>query len=197
MTSPLRTGPPNLPVAPDKYSTLYQNTYSNILRLFFTSLTNSVNSPSPYGSFYDSTTQTNPVASAVNTVAIGNTSISISTSLQGGNRIYITQTGIYNLQFISQLQKGGAGVSTAAFWLMQNGFNITNSAKYLTLSGGVNSQYIISWNWMVQLREGDYVQLVWSSADTSITLPTVAAAGSIPASPSVDFTVAWVSAPTI
>lgn len=196
MTSPLHVGPPNLPVAPDKYSTLYQNSFSNVLRLFFNAVANAINSPSPYGAFYDVTTQTNPVAGAVNLAALSNTSISVGTSRQGGNRVYVTQTGVYNVQFSAQLQKGGGGASTATFWIMQNGFNVVDSAGYQILAGGAGTQYIISWNWLVQMKEGDYVQLAWSSADATISLPTVAAAGSIPASPSIIFTIAWVSAPS-
>jgi hypothetical protein len=195
MTNQIRLSPPNLPLAPDTYSLLFQNTYSNVLRLFFNSLSNSINTPDPYGLFYDTTSQTNPVGGAVNLLVFGKTGISTACAAQGGNRVYVAQDGVYNIQFTAQLQKGGAGASTAAFWFMQNGFNIADSAKYSHMSGGVNSQYTISWNWVLQLHEKDYLQLAWSSADTTITLPTVAATATVPESPSIVLTVTWISSP--
>ena len=61
---------PNLPVAPAVYEQRYQDQFLSILRLFFTRITNKVNAPVPHGSFYDTTTQTNPVANAVNLMKV-------------------------------------------------------------------------------------------------------------------------------
>ena len=95
--------PPNLPIAPSAYEQRYQDQFANVLRLFFTRLTNKVNSPLPHGSFYDTTTQTNPVANAVNLMKVnsvydsgGGTQYAVK---KDTDRIYITQTGVYTSRF--------------------------------------------------------------------------------------------------
>lgn len=192
--------PPNLPVAPTAYEQRYQDQFSNVLRLFFTRLTNKVNSPLPHGSFYDTTTQTNPVANAVNLMRFN----SVYDSADGTqyaikkdtDRIYITQTGVYNIAFSAQLDKTGGGASAVYIWIRVNGQNVSNSATKVVIDGP-NSEIVAAWNWVLTLGAGDYIELAWESSDTNVILAAVAATGNIPEIPSVIVTVTWVSAVNI
>jgi hypothetical protein len=189
--------PPNLPVAPVQYEARYQDQFLNVLRLFFTALTNKVNGPVPHGSFYDTTTQTNPVANAVNLMQVN----SVYDSNDGTQyaikkdttRVYITQTGVYNIAFSAQLDKTGGGASAVYIWIRINGQNVANSATKVVIDGP-NSEIVAAWNWVLTLKESDYIELAWESSDTNVILAAVAPSGNVPEIPSVIWTVSWISA---
>ena len=186
---------PNLPVAPVEYQQRYQDQFANVLRLFFNLVANSFNAPKPHGSFYDTTTQTNPVASAVNLMKVTSTYDAAETAFsvsRDTNRIYVAETAVYNVQFSAQLDKTGGGASDVYIWLRVNGVSLDNSASKVVIDGP-NSEMIPAWNWVVTLNAGDYIEIAWSSPDTNVVLAASAASGSIPAIPSVIVTVVWVS----
>jgi len=189
--------PPNLPVAPFAYEQRFQDQLSNVLRLFFTRLTNKVNAPLPHGSFYDTTTQTNPVADTVNLMKLnsvydsaGGTQYAVQ---KDADRVYITQTGVYNVQFSAQLDHTGGGNVDFYIWIRVNGKSVSNSASKVVVAGP-NSEIVAAWNWVLTLRANDYVEIAWQSPDTTAILASAAASGNIPEVPSVILTVTWVSA---
>jgi len=191
---------PNLPVAPAVYEQRYQDQFLSILRLFFTRITNKVNAPVPHGSFYDTTTQTNPVANAVNLMKVN----SVYDSADGTQyairkdttKIYVTQTGVYNIQFSAQLDKTGGSASAVYIWIRINGQNVAHSATKVVIDGP-NSEIVAAWNWVLTLAANDYIELAWESPDTNVILAAVAATGNIPEIPSVIITVTWTSAVNI
>jgi hypothetical protein len=189
--------PPNLPVAPVDYQQRYQDQFANVLRLFFTRLTSKVNAPVPHGSFYDTTTQTNPVASAVNLMRLnsvyGSNSDTQYAIKKNTDRVYITQTGVYNIAFSAQLDKTGGGADNVFIWIRVNGQNVANSATKIVIDGP-NNEIVAAWNWVFTLANKDYIELAWQSPDTRVVLLAVPASGNIPEIPSVILTVTWVSA---
>jgi len=189
--------PPNLPVAPVDYQQRYQDQFANVLRLFFTRLTSKVNAPVPHGSFYDTTTQTNPVASAVNLMRLnsvyGSNSDTQYAIKKNTDRVYITQTGVYNIAFSAQLDKTGGGADNVFIWIRVNGQNVAHSATKIVIDGP-NNEIVAAWNWVLTLANKDYIELAWQSPDTNVVLLAVPASGNIPEIPSVILTVTWVSA---
>ena len=189
--------PPNLPVAPVDYQQRYQDQFANVLRLFFTRLTSKVNAPVPHGSFYDTTTQTNPVASAVNLMRLnsvyGSSNDTQYAIKKNTNRIYITQTGVYNIAFSAQLDKTGGGADNVFIWIRVNGQNVAHSATKIVIDGP-NNEIVAAWNWVLTLANKDYIELAWQSPDTDVVLLAAPASGNIPEIPSVILTVSWVSA---
>lgn len=193
MATPRNIVPPNLPVAPDQYERRYQDQFTNILRLFFNTITNSVNSAAPHASYYDTTTQTNPVANAVNLFNL-NSVVSEFKVTRGNppNRIYVNETGIYNIQFSAQMDVTGGGAADAYIWLRINGESVTHSATKVTVAGP-NAETVPAWNFIVVLEAGDYFELAWQSSDTDVVFLEAAASGNIPEIPSIILTVMWVS----
>jgi hypothetical protein len=189
--------PPNLPVAPVDYQQRYQDQFANVLRLFFTRLTSKVNAPVPHGSFYDTTTQTNPVASAVNLMRLnsvyGSSNDTQYAIKKNTDRVYITQTGVYNIAFSAQLDKTGGGADSVFIWIRVNGQNVAHSASKVVINGS-NDEVVAAWNWVLTLANKDYIELAWQSPDTDVVLLAVPASGNIPEIPSVILTVSWVSA---
>lgn len=192
----LNVSPPNLPSAPNQYDARFHDQFSNVLRIFFTSLANKVNTALSYGSFYDTTTQTNPVANAVNLMK-WNSVYSLGTSTVFGvkrdtNRIYVSQAGIYNIQFSAQLDKTGGGAATFYIWIRVNGQAVKYSATKMVIAGP-NDEKVASWNWILTLSANDYFEIAWSSSSTDAVLLAEPAAGNVPDVPSVIVTVSWVS----
>lgn len=193
MTAPRGTTPPNLPVAPNQYDRRYQDSLSNVLRLFFSQISNRLQSPTPHASYFDTTTQTNPVASAVNLFTYN----SVETEFQvtrgtPTSKIYVNDTGIYNFQFSAQLDKTGGSASSVFIWPRINGVNVPNSATKVVIDGP-NSEIVPAWNFVLVMESGDYFELAWQSADTDVVIRAEAAASNYPSIPSIILTVGWVS----
>ena len=185
--------PPNLPVPPGQYERRYQDQFSNALRLFFNSLSNEINSPLPHGSYYDTTTQTNPVANTVNLFTYN----SVSSQFQIGlgsptSKVYVIDTGLYNFQFSAQLDKTGGSASEVYIWPRVNGVNVPDSATRIVINGP-NSEVVPAWNFFLVMQAGDYFELAWQSSDTAVIAPAVSPSGNIPGIPSIILTVNWVS----
>jgi hypothetical protein len=186
---------PNLPVAPVEYQQRYQDQFANVLRLFFNLVSNAFNAPKPHGSFYDTTTQTNPVGNAVNLMKINSTYDDSETAFsvsRDTTKIYVAETGVYNISFSAQLDKTGGGADAVYIWIRVNGVNVPYSASKVVVDGP-NAEVIPAWNWVLSLAANDYIEIAWQSSDTNVVLAAVAATGNIPAIPSVIVTVTWVS----
>jgi hypothetical protein len=138
-----------------------------------------------YGTFYDTTTQT---AAAINTAyGITLNSTGLSNRVYIGSptsRVYVAKDGVYNLQFSAQLDNTSGGSHLVYIWLRVNGANVANSAGQVRLKG-TDGELVTSWNYVEQLRAGDYCELMWSVNDTSVQILAQAAAAPVPAIPSV------------
>lgn len=193
MTAPRGITPPNLPVAPVDYQQRYQDQFSNVLRLFFSSVTNYINGPASHGAYYDTTTQTNPVANTVNLFKF-NTKISQFLVTRGvpPTKIFVQDTGLYNVQFSAQFDKVGGGKATIYIWPRINGVNVPDSATKIVIAGP-NDEIVPAWNFLLLLRSGDYFELAWQSSDTDVIVLADVASGNVPGIPSIILTVNWVS----
>ena len=187
---------PNYPTSPDQYTRQFQDQYTNILRLFSNTVANSVNAPKVHGSFYDTATQTNASATAVNLMTL-NTTVSVYGVRVGQptSRVYMGETGVYNIQFSAQFDKSAGGAADIFIWLRVNGEDVPYSASHVTIQGST-AELIAAWNFIVILEADDYFELAWSSTDTNVLIKAATAAAGppvIPAIPSVILTVGWVS----
>jgi len=107
--------------------------------------------------------------------------------------------GYYNVQFSVQLLNYTNDIDNVTFWFKQNGVDVPNSAgiEAVTAShGGVAGAVIVSWNIVLPLNAGDYIQLLYTS-DSGNTLAATYPPGITPvhpSSPSVILTSTFVSA---
>lgn len=186
---------PNLPIAPTEYSQQAQNQFSNALRLYFNQIDNFINGPTPYGVFYSSSTQTNPVANTAMAVTYNVITESHGVTVDSGSpdsKIYVAQSGVYNFQFSAELDKTGGAATSVYFWFRINGVDIPYSASQVVINGP-NDQTVPAWNYITSMSQNDYFQLMWSSPDTAVVLKATAAAAPVPAIPSIIMTATWVS----
>ena len=193
MTVPRGVVPPSIPVALRQYDQRGMEQTNNVLRLFFNQIANRINSPTAHASYYDTTTQTNPVASAVNIFKY-NSVVSEFQVTRGTptSKIYVNNTGVYNFQFSAQLDKTGGGSDAVYIWPRINGVNVPDSATKIVIDGP-NSEIVPAWNFVLVMEAGDYFELAWQSPDTAVFVPYEVPTGNIPGIPSIILTVNWVS----
>jgi hypothetical protein len=184
---------PNLPNAPREYEQRYQDQFGNTLKLFFNTIVAEVNAPVGHASYYDTTTQTNPVADSVNLFTFD--SIISEFQIQRGvptSKIFVSNTGLYNIQFSAQLDKTGGGATAVYIWPRINGQNVPYSATKVTIDGP-NNEIVPSWNFLLDMKAGDYFELAWQSSDTAAIILAEPASGNIPEIPSIILTITYVS----
>lgn len=185
--------PPNLPVALREYDQRSMEQFNNVLRLYFNQVSNRINAPTPHASYYDTTTQTNPVADTVNLFTY-NSVVSEYEVTRGTptSKIYVANTGVYNFQFSAQLDKTGGSASSVYIWPRVNGVNLPNSATKMVIDGP-NNEIVPAWNFVLVMGARDYFELAWQSSDTDVVIREEAASGNVPEIPSIILTVNWVS----
>jgi len=86
------------------------------------------------------------------------------------SQIVVSNTGIYNLQFSSQMDKSDAGVDYVHFWLRRNGVDVTSSAGIISLQGNAPAYMMAAWNYLIELVAGDIIELYWASADINMSI---------------------------
>jgi hypothetical protein len=143
-----------------------------------------------YGSFYDTTTQTNLTPNTAHVMTIDSVASANNITVVDGSKITVTNTGIYNIQFSAQLDKTDSGSDDVDIWLRIDGVDVPWSNTRLT-SHNNNAKLLAAWNWMMPMNAGQYAQLVWSSADDQMRLfaQTAQTGPTRPAIPSLIVTV--------
>jgi hypothetical protein len=193
MTTPRGVVPPSLPVALRQYDQRSMEQFNNVLRLYFNQVSIRINSPVPHASYFDTTTQTNPVSNAINLFTF-NSVVSDYEVTRGTptSKIYVANTGVYNFQFSAQLDKSGGSASAVYIWPRINGVNVPDSNTKIVIDGP-NNEIVAAWNFVLVMEANDYFELAWESADTDVIIPYVAATNNRPAIPSIILSVVWVS----
>jgi hypothetical protein len=213
ITNIITSKAPALPQATVDYSRLYQDQYNGILRLYFSTL-DGINSAllaaggsrflsSPRGSFYSTQTQTATANTATiitlnETVTADTLDFSVENNLSAApTRITAAHTGVYNIQFSLQLQNTDTAQHEFDLWFRINGTDVDNSNTTVTVPARKNASIfgyaVAAWNFFTTLNADDYVELVWATNSTLVTVPYNGATALHPATPSVIVTVSFVS----
>jgi hypothetical protein len=201
---------PSLPLGTEQYERRYQDQYSNVLRLYFNQLRNSLTEllgntggrylAFPYGAFQDSTDQTAASTTVAYPVTFNTTDFSNGVTVVSGSRITVANAGIYNLQFSIQLTNTTNASQDVDIWFRVNGTNVANSNSRFGLaprkSLGDPFHLIMALNYFVSLNATDYVEIVWRTTDTGVSIEQYPASASPtrPAVPSAIATMSFVSA---
>lgn len=204
---------PNLLIAPVDYTQTYQDQMNNALRLYFNQidnfgfgLTNSQNGGGgallsyPYGSFYDTTTQTAASTTTAYPITINTTAYSNTVTISNGSHINFRLAGLYNVQFSAQLANLDNAPQDIDIWFRQNGTDIPNSNSRFGVparkSAGVPFHFIQTVNLYIRVNAGDYVELVWCTSNVAANIDAYVAGvtPTRPAVPSMIVTAQFVSA---
>lgn len=148
-----------------------------------------------YGSFYDTTTQTATNASVAYSMQLSNTAPETNgISITSGSRITFAYAGVYNIQFSAQLDKTDSSNDLVNIWFAKNGTPIADSNTQVTVLGN-NGKYLASWNFIVSVTAGQYIEIKWQSPNVNMRIVASAAQTSPtrPAIPSVIVTAVQVA----
>jgi hypothetical protein len=178
---------PVLPVPPRQWDDIYQNQLNRTLRLYFDRLTNAFSSildrnggkyiSFPYGAFQSLAPQTATVNTAT-VMTFDTVDFASGVSIVGGNKLQVTNPGIYNLQWSGQFQNTDTQLHDVSVWLKQgNGVgaasDIAGSTGFISVPnkhGGIDGHGINGWNYFVSMQADDYIQLYWSTNNAAVTL---------------------------
>lgn len=148
-----------------------------------------------HGSFYSMTEQTLATTSEIKPWQYEVTDLSQGVTIENNldedpTQITFENTGVYNIEFSTQLYNLGGGGSNSAvdIWLSKNSQNVDNSNTRIAVNA--NSPYIVaSWNFFVTAEAGDFFEILWKTNHTNNHVHTTAAYDSVPAIPSIILTI--------
>jgi hypothetical protein len=108
-------------------------------------------------------------------------------------------SGLYNLQFSIQLSNLANSTEDVSIWFRKNGTNIPKSNSVFGLAPRKNASesyhIVAALNYFVDLAKNDYVEIMWSTTNTAVTIDAkgTQASPTRPATPSVIATMQYVS----
>jgi hypothetical protein len=147
-----------------------------------------------YGAFHDESVQLVAIANTNYEITFTNTDLSNGISLGSpSSRIVIANSGIYNITFSVQLVNQSAQIQDANIFLRKNGSNLANSNSHTSMlekHGSKHGGLIITVNFLLSINANDYIELVWNTTSTDVSIETIPliASPSTPATPSVIIT---------
>jgi hypothetical protein len=204
MTQLQQIAVPNLPLSPEEFGRSYQDQLNNILRLYFNLLNGNVNNligpnggqyiDCPNGLFFSTTDQpivTINVAQPIDfPLEYLNNAVYVNSGTE--SRVYVDIGGVYNFQFSGQLRSGSASAKQVYIWIARNGTDIGYSTHQYTVSGS-GTHLNVSWNFNIDLDEGEYIEMQWASDDIDMKLEAAAATALHPGMPSAVIAVNFIA----
>lgn len=152
----------------------------------------------PYGAFQDSTDQTAASTTAAYAVTYNTTDYSNGITVTNSSRLTANSYGIYNVQFSFQFANTDTQIQDVDIWFRKNGTDIANSNSRFSIPnshGGVDGHLVAAMNFWVELAANDYVEIMWRTSSTLVTIQQIPAQTSPtrPATPSAIVTVSFQS----
>jgi hypothetical protein len=189
---------PSFSSSTEKYSAETQNQNLNVLRLFFTKLTNALSNligPSggtylntPDGAFQDSTDQVAANTTTAYPITFNTTDYTNAITLSNSSRLNVANSGLYNIQFSIQFTNTTNTTQDVDVWFRVNGTNSANSNSRFGFaprkSAGDPYHTIAAMNYFLSLNATDYVEIMWRPTDVGVTIEQYVA-GTSPTRPAV------------
>ena len=127
-------------------------------------------------------------------VVFNATYLSNAVQLQSGStsRIEALVSGVYNFQYTGQVLSSSANSKEIAIWIRRDGTDINYSTRVFTDSDN-NHRNTTSWSFNIDLRAGQYVEIIAAVTSTDIWLDAAAAASPRTAVPSSVMSVNFIS----
>jgi hypothetical protein len=130
-----------------------------------------------WGAFWDMTDQTVTSTTTAYVVNLGNANAdNDGVSVVSGNQITVANAGVYNIAVSVQVVSTNSQIHDAWFWFRKNGTNIPASCSQISVPqshGGTDGALIFYVNIFEKMAAGDYIQLVWSTDNTAVSLQHV------------------------
>jgi hypothetical protein len=152
----------------------------------------------PYGAFQDSTDQTAANTTTAYPMTFNTTDYSNGVSVVSNSQLTVKSYGIYNIQFSVQLVNTDSSIHDMDIWFRKNGTNVpASNSRYSVPNshGGVDGHTIAALNYYIELNANDYVEIMWATDDTAVSIQQLATRTSpdTPSTPSVIATMQYVA----
>ena len=163
------------------------------------SAADAANTALPYGAWQNTTTHTAASANTAYAINLDTTDFQEGIELLSSSHLKVKYSGIYNIQFSLQLSSLDNATQDVDVWFRKNGTNIPSSNSRFGLAPRKNAtdpyNVIASLNYFATLAADDYIELVWSTTSTNVTINAVSGLTSPtrPNIPSVIVTMLYVS----
>jgi len=156
----------------------------------------------PYGAFQDTTDQAAASTTAAYAITYDTTDYSNGVTLSNSSRLNVSNPGVYNIQFSIQFANADTQIQDVDVWFRKNGTDVAGSNSKFSVPnshGGTDGHLIAALNYFIELAAGDYIQIMWATSSTLVTIEHLAAqtTPTRPATPSVIVTVTYVSMASI
>jgi hypothetical protein len=138
-----------------------------------------------FGSFSKTADATPAVINTAYPITFDTTRISEGVSIDGTttSKIVVANSGLYSFAPSFQLTSTSASTKNVWLWFRKNGTDIATSA-FKTSLDSATAVKTISRTMMFSLAANDYIELMWASDDTAVTLDAIAATAFAPSAPS-------------
>jgi hypothetical protein len=101
------------------------------------------------------------------------------------SQVYVNQAGLYNLAVSVQITSGNSSQKSIRVWLRKNGTtDLPNSARVASIT--LNNGYlVVTLNVIASLLANEFIEVMYASDNTNVSISTVAATAFAPAAPAV------------
>ena len=158
----------------------------------------------PYGAFHDETDQSATTTADAYAMSYDSSDLSNGIYVSNSSRINVRNDGVYNIQFSAQFKNTDNDGHDVDIWFRVNGNDVDSSNSKFHIparkSSGAASHLIATMNIYLDLNANDYVQIMWRTSNTAVTLEHFAAVNAsagvtpaIPETPSIIVTVQYVA----
>lgn len=136
-----------------------------------------------YGVFSKTTDQTPAAANTAYALTFDSAQISNGVAIGSPtSRIVVPQSGLYQFDVTLQITSTSSSAKTVWVWFRKNGTDIANSARLVTTD--INGGYIpVALAETVSLEANGYMEIMFASDSTDVTVDTVASTAFAPAAP--------------
>lgn len=197
--------PPFLPVAPQAYEQQFHNQHSDVLRLYFNQVNNTVSSlvgtrggrflDVPYAAIQRDTDKTFTADTATQITFNTNDFLNGCTN-NGTDGIGVSQSGIYNYQFSVQFANTDTQIHAAWVWLRKNNVDVTGTGSRFDIPakhGSSDGYLIAACNFYVEMSAGDTVEMMAAVSNVGVYMEAYPAQTTPFARPSIPSVVATLS----
>jgi hypothetical protein len=143
-----------------------------------------------YGSFYSLANQTAAVANTAYGVTFSNTREAFGIGIGSPtSRLTIARGNIYRVSYTLQMINAHGSNHRIWSWLRKNGTtDVTASSSVMVVDNG-SKENMMTGEFLLQLDQNDYIELMWEVSHTGVTLHYDAATGVHPAVPSANIVI--------
>ena len=137
-----------------------------------------------YGEFTKTSNQTPAAINTAYSLLFDNTQIANEVYIGSpASRIYIQKAGLYNVSCSVQATSTSSSQKSIWLWVRLNGItDIPNSARIA--SNALNNGYlVVSINELISFSANDFIEIMYASDSTNISISSVAATAFAPAAP--------------